>query len=298
MHYRKARLTLCAGAFALVAGLAAPAYAQSPAPQNATASHLTAAITAADNAPAVFGRAAYLEDAATGKELFSKAADKRLPIASITKVMTAYVVLENAKPTDVVRITSEDVRHAEDGGATTADLRPGDRVSVKELLYGLMLPSGADAAHALARTYGPGVDAFTKKMNDTARALGMRDSEYVNADGLPGSGGDGYSTARDQAKLATKALDKPLLKQVVGTRQHDVAGTSEHGSYSWTNTNKLLANPGAIGLKTGFTRAAGFTLSFAGEQGGQRLVGVILGESDSSRRFSTAQALLDWASSR
>jgi D-alanyl-D-alanine carboxypeptidase (penicillin-binding protein 5/6) len=131
-------------------------------------------------------------------------------------------------------------------------------------------------------------------MNATARSLGMNDTRYVNADGLPTPDGDGYSTARDQAVLAAHALRVPLIKEVAGTRWHDLDATGEHRSYSWRNTNRLLGTPGAIGLKTGFTRAAGYCLAFAGESDGR----VLLDESVSSRRFSTAEALLSWGSAR
>ncbi|MGN9843355.1 D-alanyl-D-alanine carboxypeptidase family protein [Nonomuraea sp. H19] len=291
MRNRNARLALVAGALALVTGVAAPAYAEVQAPQ--------AVASVAVDAPAVYGRAAYLMDASSGEVLFSKDDTERMPIASLTKTMTAYVLLKTAKPTDVVKIAPADVQYAEDGGGTTADLRPGDRLTVGELLYGLMLPSGADAAHALARTYGPGVDGFVAKMNATARELGMNDTRYVNADGLPMPGGDGYSTAKDQAVLAAKALQVPLIKEAAGTSNYSLDATPEHRSYDWRNTNKLLrTTPGAIGLKTGFTGAAGFCLAFAGEQDGRRLVGIVLGESVSSRRFATAEALLTWGAGR
>ncbi|WP_188187902.1 D-alanyl-D-alanine carboxypeptidase family protein [Nonomuraea sp. SYSU D8015] len=292
MRNRKARLAVLTGALALVTGLGAPAYADVPAPL------ATVAAPAAPDAPTVYARAAYLIDASSGEALFDEAGGERMPIASLTKTMTAYVVLKTAKPTDVVEIAPADVAYAEDGGGTTADLRAGDRLTVGELLYGLMLPSGADAAHALARTYGPGVDGFVAKMNATARELDMNDTQYVNADGLPMPGSDGYSTARDQAVLAAKALQHPLIAEAAGTRYHSLDASGEHGSYSWRNTNRLLGTPGAIGLKTGFTRAAGYCLAFAGERDGRRLVGVLLGESVSSRRFSTAEALLDWGAAR
>jgi D-alanyl-D-alanine carboxypeptidase (penicillin-binding protein 5/6) len=294
MLNRKARLTATAGALALVTGLTAPAYAQSTVPAPAR----PAAGAAGVAEPIVYGRAAYLIDAASGKELFGYQAAERMPIASLTKTMTAYLVLKSAKPTDVVRIKAEDVAYAEDGGGTTADLRPGDRLTVGELMYGLMLPSGADAAHALARTYGPGVDGFVAGMNRTARELGMNDTHYVNADGLPTPRGNGYSTARDQAVLAAKALQFPLIKQVAGARYHALDASGEHRSYAWRNTNKLAGTPGVIGLKTGYTRAAGYCLAFAAERDGRRLVGVLLGESVSSRRFSTAESLLSWGATR
>ncbi|MEV0596005.1 D-alanyl-D-alanine carboxypeptidase family protein [Nonomuraea cavernae] len=294
MRNRKARLTLCAGAIAVAAGFATPAHAQPAGPATTVAAAQASAQAPAASAPSVYGRAAYLLDAATGKELLGTNADARMPIASLTKTMTAHVVLRSAKPTDMVEIEPEDVSYAVNGGGTSAYLRAGDRLPVGELLYGLMLPSGADAAHALARTYGPGVTGFVAEMNDTARRLGMTDTEYVNADGLPMPGGDGYSTAKDQALLAAKALENPQLRQITSTRAHTVEQTADHRSYTWTNTNKLLGEPGALGLKTGFTRAAGYSLAFAGERDGRLLIGVLLGESVSSRRFDTARALLDW----
>ncbi|WP_433424971.1 D-alanyl-D-alanine carboxypeptidase family protein [Microtetraspora malaysiensis] len=288
MHNGKARLTVCAALLTFAAGFATPAVAQATPTQ-------TPVIQTAQNAPAVYGRATYLIDATTGKVELSKQAAERMPVASLTKTMTAYVVLKEAKLTDKVTITSADVSHADDNGGTSADLRAGDRVTVKDLLYGLMLPSGADAAHALARTYGPGMDGFIAKMNTTAKQLGMKDSLYTTPDGLPKAGGDGYSTARDQARLAEMALRNKTFTAVTSTRTHYVPRASDHKSYTWTNTNKMLDTPGALGVKTGFTRAAGFCLTFAADRDGHRLIGVILGESASNRRFDTAQNLIDWA---
>jgi serine-type D-Ala-D-Ala carboxypeptidase (penicillin-binding protein 5/6) len=98
--------------------------------------------------------------------------------------------------------------------------------------------------------------------------------------------------------LAAAALRHPLIEETAGTRNHSLDATAEHGSYNWRNTNRLLGTPGAIGLKTGFTQAAGFCLAFAGERDGRRLVGVLLGESVSSRRFGTAEELLSWGADR
>src|SRR5690606_23640307 len=229
------------------------------------------------DAPQVLAKAAHLVDASTGQVHLSKDADLRRPVASLTKMMTAYVVLQEADPTDKVTVTSADVSYASRGGAAVAYLR-----------------SGADAAHTLARAFGPGVEAFVDKMNATARQLGMNDTLYVNADGMP-YGGGGHSTARDQVRLAQAVLADPTLKKVTSTRYHTVPATSEHRSYSWRNTNRLLGSYGALGVKTGYTRAAGFTLAFAAERGDSTLVGVLLGETSSSRRFQTAGALLDWA---
>ncbi|MBP2707439.1 D-alanyl-D-alanine carboxypeptidase [Microbispora sp. RL4-1S] len=274
-------------AFALLIGISTPALAEPVA--------FAAAPARVVAAPPVYGNADYLLDATSGKELLAKNAGERMPIASITKVMTAYIVLKEAKLTDKVTVKAQDVQYANDGGGTTADLRGGDRVPVGDLLYGLMLPSGADAAHALARTYGPGVDAFVAKMNATAKQLGLNDTHYVNPDGLPTPHGDGYSTARDQARLAAAALSDPTFRKVTSTRHYTAPATGDHPEYNWTNTNEMLGQPGAIGVKTGFTQAAGFCLTFAADRDGHRFIGVILGEENSGRRFDTAETLLDWA---
>ncbi|GAA4558576.1 serine hydrolase [Planotetraspora kaengkrachanensis] len=280
---------MCMAVLGLFTGFSAPALAES-----AQAPATAAQIRTVD-APPVYGRATYLLDASTGAVRLNDDGAQRMPIASLTKVMTAYVVLKQAKLTDTVTITAGDVRYANDNGGTSADLEPGDRVQIKDLLYGLLLPSGADAAHAMARTYGPGVDGFVGKMNDAARQLGLKDTHYVNPDGLPMEGGDGYSTAQDQAKLAAAALRDPTFAKVTSTEQYSIGATAAHGAHTWNNTNEMLDLPGALGVKTGFTRAAGYCLTFAADRQGHRLIGVILGEDVSSRRFSTAESLLDWA---
>ncbi|MEV6033716.1 serine hydrolase [Nonomuraea sp. NPDC052116] len=259
---------------ALVAGLASPA--------------------AAADAPEVGAKSAYLVDSA-GTIHFGKRETRRVPVASLVKVMTAYVVLREARLNDTITITATDVKHATSNGATTAALKKGERLTVNDLLYGLMLPSGADAANALARRYGPGKTAFVAKMNRTARALGLSDTRYTNPDGLPTPGNGGYSTAVDQVKLAEQALDNSTFAAVTGTKVHKVAKTALHRAHTWRNSNKLLSRAdGVLGVKTGYTRAAGYCLLFAGERGGKRVVGVLLGDQN-ERRFETAERLLDYA---
>lgn len=248
----------------------------------------------AAKAPEVAAKSAYVVDSA-GTIHFGKRESRRVPVASLVKVMTAFVVLREARLGDTVKITKGDVRHAAVNGATTAALSKGEVLTVRDLLYGLMLPSGADAARALARRYGPGQAAFVTKMNRAAKSLGLADTVYTNADGLPAPRGGGYSTAVDQAKLTQAALANPTFRTVVGRQVHKVAASSVHRSHTWRNTNKLLAQAdGVLGVKTGYTRAAGFCLVFAGERAGRRVVGVLLGDTN-ERRFNTAQELLDYA---
>ncbi|MEU7692946.1 D-alanyl-D-alanine carboxypeptidase family protein [Microbispora hainanensis] len=250
--------------------------------------------------PSVTAREAYLVDitdgahgahGAHGTVQFAKRETRRVPIASLTKVMTAYVVRRQARLDDVVTIKQADVRHAVAGGATTAGLRAGERLTVRDLLYGLMLPSGADAAHALAEKYGPGTAKFVAKMNAAARRLGLRDTRYANPDGLPSKA---YSTARDQATLAAAVLRDPVIATVAKTPKRVVGKSAHHRAHVWRNTNDLLRD-GAVGLKTGFTNQAGYCLSFAAVRDGRTYVGVVLGERSDRARFATARRLLDWA---
>ncbi|MBO3748237.1 D-alanyl-D-alanine carboxypeptidase [Streptosporangiaceae bacterium NEAU-GS5] len=235
--------------------------------------------------PVITAAEAYVIDATDGTVPYAKREHRRVPVASLTKIMTAYVVRQEARLGDALTITTADVRHANASGATTAGLKAGERVSVRELLYALLLPSGADAAHALAERYGPGTSKFVAKMNAAARELGLNDTRFTNPDGLPGKG---YSSAADQASLAQVALDDSVLRQVVK------AGKHTYRKHVWRNTNKLLSE-GALGLKTGYTTAAGFCLSFAEKRHGHLFIGVVLGETSDARRFTTARKLLSYA---
>ncbi|MGW0805637.1 D-alanyl-D-alanine carboxypeptidase family protein [Nonomuraea sp. NPDC002799] len=250
---------------------------------------------AAADAPAIHAVSAYVIDS-TGTIHLGKRETKRVPVASLVKVMTAYVVLSEARLSDTIEITAADVKYAAKGGAATAGLRRGERFTVRDLLYALLLPSGADAANALARHYGPGKAAFVAKMNRTARSLGLDGTRYTNADGMPTPGGGGYSTAVDQAKLALQALENSTFTTVVGSTARRVGQTGVHRAHTWRNLNKLLTQTeGVLGVKTGYTNAAGYCLLFAGERGGRRVVGVLLHESQDGRRFTTADRLLDFA---
>ncbi|MEV4456249.1 D-alanyl-D-alanine carboxypeptidase family protein [Microbispora sp. NPDC049633] len=272
--------------------LAAALVTAGTATATATAAPARAATAAASGrGPSVTAREAYLVDTTDGTVQFAKRETRRVPVASLTKVMTAYVVRRQARLDDVVTITKADVKHALSGGATTAGLRAGERLTVRDLLYGLMLPSGADAAHALAERYGPGTAKFVAKMNDAARRLGLRDTRYANPDGLPSKG---YSTARDQAALTMAALRDPVIATVARTPTRVVRKSALHRGHVWRNTNDLL-DDGAVGLKTGFTDQAGYCLSFAAVRDGRTYVGVVLGERSDKARFATARKLLDWA---
>ena len=206
---------------------------------------------------------AVLMDAATGAVLYEKAPHSKMRIASTTKIMTALAVLECAS----VRLTVE-VKPCHMAEGSSMYLKPGEWLTVEELLYGLLLSSGNDAALALADACG-GPETLVGKMNELAAALGMEDTSFENPSGLDGEAH--YSTAYDMALLACRAIEDPTLRRIFSTKSAAVAGRQLR------NHNKLLSRlEGCIGLKTGYTRAAGRTLVSCVEREGRQLVAVTL----------------------
>lgn len=234
----------------------------------------------------------------TGRWLWSRRLTHRRPIASITKVMTALVVLHSPRLERKIRVPAAAVSYARDHDAGSAGLHAGDVLTARQLLEAMLLPSGADAAYTLARAYGPGWRAFVKKMNTTARRLGMTDTHFANFDGLPYPGEwSTYATPRALLLLAAAAMKSKVFRGIVHQRVHNLAPTSEHHGYSWHSTNLLLSRySGALGIKTGYTSAAGYCLLFAAERGGVTLTGVVLHSTATSpgTRFTAAARLLNW----
>ncbi|WP_307797154.1 D-alanyl-D-alanine carboxypeptidase family protein [Actinomadura barringtoniae] len=248
------------------------------------------------NAPAgIHARAAYLIEG-NGTERWSKDADTRRPMASITKVMTAMVVIRSGDLNRTITIKRKYLTYGARHGATVAGLRPGDRFTARQLLYALLLPSGADAAYALADSYGPGWRGFVGKMNTTAHTLGMGHTTYDNFDGLPWPTAFADSTTpRDLARLAQYAMKSPTFRSVAGKAAYTLPKSGRHRRYRWTNTNRLLGvYRGTRGIKTGFTNAAGYCLLFSATRGRRTLYGVALGNVSSANRFTDAAHMLDW----
>ncbi|MGW7411356.1 D-alanyl-D-alanine carboxypeptidase family protein [Streptomyces sp. NPDC054863] len=283
----------------LVAGAAlAPAQALTP-----VAAGTAAPALAAPKAPTVTARGAFLMNAGTGRTLFAKGADTRLPTGSTTKIMTAKVVLADkglnldAKVTVQKAYSDYIVRNT----ASSARLIVGDKVTVRQLLYGMMLPSGCDAAYALADKFGTGrtrdarVKSFIGKMNATARSLGLKNTHFDSFDG--GGGRGNYSTARDLTKLAVSAMKNATFRAVVATRstkQRTVTGSGGHRFVTWTNTNPLLNSyRGTLGIKTGSGPNAKYCLVFATKRGGKTLYGTLLASSSDVNRAKDAGRLLD-----
>ena len=211
--------------------------------------------------------AAVLMDADTGQVLYDHNGSRRMLIASTTKIMTALVVLERASPGEEVTVRQE---HMTEGSSMY--LKPGERVTVEELLYGLMLCSGNDAALAVTDCMG-GLAPFVERMNEKAAELGMEHTCFANPNGLDDD--NHYSTAEDMARLAAAAMEEPVLRRIASTK------TARVGGRTMTNHNKLLSRvEGCVGLKTGYTRAAGRTLVSCAERDGVRLVAVTLQDGD------------------
>ena len=228
-----------------------------------------AAVLFIPQAQALSAQKAALMDASTGRMLYEKNADDRSLIASTTKIMTALVICQRCNVLDRVKIPAEAVGIE----GSSMYLQEGEILTVQELLYGLMLHSGNDAAAALAIWCGGTVEGFAELMNDKARELGLKDTHFVNPHGLDAP--DHYSTARDLAALAAYAMTDPIFARTVGAKTVTV------GDRVLTNHNKLLWQvEGAEGIKTGYTKAAGRILVSSACRDGRRLVCVTINAPD------------------
>jgi serine-type D-Ala-D-Ala carboxypeptidase (penicillin-binding protein 5/6) len=293
-------VTACVCAFAVPAALAVPDAAAQAAVARPSAQHVVTA--AARPAGVVAAKAGELLDLTTGKRLWSRDAGAELPIASITKVMTAMVVLSSGHLNRKIRVTQAAVSYALDNSAGSAGLHAGDVLTSWQLLQAMLLPSGADAAYLLARSYGPGWRKFVGKMNATAARLGMTHTHFANFDGLPWpTETSTYSTPRDVIVMGEAAMKNATLRKIVAERGRHIAATREHHKYYWANTDLLLRRyRGAIGIKTGFTSAAGYCLLFEARRNGTTLIGVVLDstKTDTTMRFTAAARLLNWGFAR
>ena len=267
----------------------------------APAARAAAGISAAASAgpSGVGARSAAVENAATGRLLWSRGLNTERPMASITKVMTALVVIRTGGLSRKITVPSAVTGYVRAHNASSAGLRPGDKLTPRQLLYGLLLPSGADAAYTLAQAYGPGLSAFVARMNATARLLGMKRTHFSNFDGLPyPTPYSNYSTAANLLVLGRAAMLLPVFRSVVNQRSYRLASGSGHHAYRWKNLNPLLGRyPGAIGIKPGYTGAAGQCLLFEATRNGHSVIGVTL---DSPGTIDTVDVadpirILNWA---
>ena len=239
-----------------------------------------------------------LVGAATGTVMWSRGMNTERPMGSITKVMTAIVVLQAGDLHRQIEVPKGVIPYDRKYDASNAGLRPGDYLTARELLEAMLLPSGCDAAYALAKSYGPGWTAFIATMNATAQRMGLAHTHFSNFDGLPWPTETfTYSTPRDLIALGRAAMRYPVLRSIVDQRSYRLAASPRHHAYVWRTTNMLLRDyPAAIGIKTGSTAAAGYCLLFEARENGHTLLGVVLHSSrlNDMAAFSDATKILDW----
>ena len=233
-------------------------------------------------------RIALIYDRASGRILYEKNGNKQTPMASTTKIMTAIVVLENANLKDVVTIDSK----AAGTGGSRLGLNKNDKITVNDLLYGLMLRSGNDAAVALANYVGGSIEGFSKMMNEKAKDMGLSNSHFVVPHGLDNDGH--YTTAYELAKMADYALKIDKFKEIVSTKT--MAININGYSKIINNTNQLLGSiSGVYGVKTGFTNGAGRCLVSACKRDDLDIITVIIGANTTKERTSDTIKLIEYA---
>lgn len=233
---------------------------------------------------------AVLADLDTGQVLFAKDPDRRRPIASLTKVMTALLVLERTTPSQIVTVAEDAVVPSDErGGIAALGLQAGERISVGNLLYALLLQSANDAAVALADHVAGSERRFVRMMNVRARALGMRNTRFRSVNGLDDRG---FSTARDLVTLTRAAMATPGFEGITSTKFRTVAAPVGPDRRVQNRNVLLWLYRGATGAKTGYTAKAGFCVIGTSERDGRRLVTVVLGSP--GEPFSDAAALMDY----
>lgn len=260
----------------------------------------TPILTVRGTPPAITSEAAYLLDMDTGHVLADINGEKPMPMASTTKIMTALIAIQTGNLDQLVTINQDayDEVHLQDG--SSAQLVVGDQLALRDLLYALMLPSGDDAAIAIAEALAGTPENFVQRMNLFAYRLHLFQTHYLDPDGLTvytanGSDPGHYTTAADLTRLARYAMSIPLFAQIAQTKKYTLAATAQHHAYTWTTTNTLLGTyPGMTGIKTGYTAEAGYCLVFSATRNGHHLIGTVLHNTDDSRRLNDAKALLDW----
>ncbi|MEX0992000.1 MAG: D-alanyl-D-alanine carboxypeptidase family protein [Actinomycetota bacterium] len=236
--------------------------------------------------PQVQAKAVLLVDLDSGQVLYERRPDLERPIASLTKVMTALLVLEESKLKQQVAASPEAVRTAA-VGLSSLGLRPGEKLSVQDLLWALLLGSANDAAVALAEHVSGSVPAFVKLMDRRAAQLGMDHTHFASPNGLSDKG---YSSAADLAIVTREAMQLPTFAKMVRTKFHTVKGKPPRHIQ---NRNVLLwLYPGASGVKTGFTTAAQYNVIATAQRGGRRLLAIVLGEPREA--FSDAAEILNY----
>ncbi len=238
----------------------------------------------------ITAKAALFVDTGTGQVLYSRNAHEKLPIASLTKVMTSVVALESRGLDEKLLVSDRAAQMEPD----KMDLIPGEKLTVKELLYGVFLLSANDAAEVLAESSTGDRAGFIKLMNDQAAQLGMKDTKFVNPTGLDEDSGNSYSSAYDLAVLVRYAIKKyPVLVDISSTEHIVLPATSLHQDYDmYSAINLLTTYPGVVGFKIGFTPEANFCIITLARKNNHEIMGILLGSED---RRDEARTLLDYS---
>src|SRR6202034_61608 len=273
--------------------MSAPAQAQ----ELAVGAAQTNAARPATAPPSVSLRGGELIDATTGAVLWGKDDTVGRPMGSITKVMTALLVLRAGDLSREIKVTKAAIRYVHKDGASSAGLIAGDRLTARQLLEAMLLPSGCDAAYLLATAYGPGRATFVAKMNAMAQSLGMTSTHFSWFDGMPyPTETSTYSSPADLIRLGERAMKNSIFRSIVAQKKYRLVATHFHHSYLWHTTHLLIGSyRGAIGIKTGDTKAAGNCLLFEASRDGVTLIGVVLHANPTSNgasAFPEAKKLL------
>ena len=234
--------------------------------------------------PVVSAQAVYIFDPDSGTAIYEKNSLARTYPASTTKLMTALVALKTYELNQVLT-----VKTAKNADGQSIDLARGDQLTVENLLYGLLVDSGNDAAVTLAENYPGGYNQFIAKMNDQARKLGLTGTNFANVAGFENP--DHYTTARDLTLIAREAIANAAIRKIVSTKEvvfYDITGKKR---FAFESTNKLLGLPGVRGLKTGWTPASGECLVTLVTRDGKSILLTVLNSTD---RFGESEKLIDW----
>ena len=237
---------------------------------------------------ALTAETAILVDAQTGEVLYEKDADKRIYPASTTKMMTAILAIEEVNPLKIATVST----HAAKTEGSSAYLRAGDRVQMQDLLYGLMLSSGNDAAVVIAEHIDGSEKRFAQRMTKKAHAIGATKTHFTNASGLPDD--EHYTTARDLATIASYAYQNKRFKRIVKMKDRSIRISNTGRIIKLHNTNKLLGMMSACdGIKTGMTCAAGQCLVASATRGNTSLIAVVM-KVENGKRWQEAKQLLEY----
>lgn len=240
----------------------------------------------------LYARSAALLDASSGRILYEKDGNKKLPMASTTKIMTCIIVLENSKGDEVVTVSSNAAKQPD----VQLNANSGDQYYVKDLLYALMLESYNDVAVALAEHVGGSVEGFATLMNEKARELGCEQTNFVTPNGLDAS--EHYTTAEDLCKIAAYAIQNSSFLEITNTMNYSFNELTTNKTFQVTNKDRFLSMyQGAFGIKTGFTGNAGYCFVGAANRNDTILISAVLGSGwppNKNYKWSDTTTLMDY----